>query len=51
MGWKQIKGLFATALSKQHMKEATEGFMNIMAGHHDLHVARWPYNSDLTASF
>ena len=32
------------------MEEATKGFTNIMAGHHDLHVATEPYNSDLTAS-
>jgi len=41
-----IKALFAPALNNQEMKEARKGFTNIMASHHDLHVAREPYNPD-----
>ena len=45
-GTEAIKALFAPALNKQHMKEAMKGLTNIMASHHDLHVAREPYNPD-----
>jgi hypothetical protein len=50
-GIEATKALFAPALNKQHMKDAMKGFKNIMASHHNLHVAREPYNSDMTASF
>jgi hypothetical protein len=49
-GIEATKALFAPALNKQHVKDAVKGFKNIMASHHNLHVAREPYNSDLTAS-
>ena len=42
-GIEVIKALFAPALNKQHMKDTTKGFTNIMASHHNLRVAREPY--------
>jgi hypothetical protein len=45
-GTEAIKALFAPGLNKQQMKEATKCFTNIIAGHHDLHVSREPYNPD-----